>query len=231
MVLTRELRKLLDHDGSSRHVDAERKRLRCEHCLQVAIGEQLLDDFLEQWDNPCVMGSNARAKAGEPCRIAQRSAIVITQMTRPLLDVRRYEVSGIGVGQGNALAAKLAYRIFTTDSRKDERNGRKQPPPVELGNDLVASRGSPRTLLRRSVASTLPAAATVLWHRVKLATLRVRPVLGQRVDEVSTPVALLRNEVRVRQPNRSRLLGDSNTVTMHLRYPRGKFVGVGDRGR
>ena len=73
VLLTRELRQLLDHHRPGGHVDPERQRLRGEHHLHQAGTERLLDRFLHRGDHPGVMRGEAGLEAGEPFAVPRTS--------------------------------------------------------------------------------------------------------------------------------------------------------------
>ena len=75
MVLAGELRQLLDHDRSRRHVDPDGQGLGGEHDLHEALDEALLDDLLHRRHHAGVVGGHADVELGDELCVAEHIEI------------------------------------------------------------------------------------------------------------------------------------------------------------
>jgi hypothetical protein len=73
MMLSGELRELLDDDGARRHVDPDCQRLGGEHDLDQSRDEALLHDLLHRWDHAGVVSGDADVELGHELVVAEHS--------------------------------------------------------------------------------------------------------------------------------------------------------------
>ncbi len=94
-----ELRQLLDHHASGRHVDAQCQGLGRKDQLDEAGGKAGLHRFLERRDHACVMRADPRLHARHPPGPSEDVEVVVAQCADMLLADRPDAMSFLGIGQ------------------------------------------------------------------------------------------------------------------------------------
>ena len=124
---------LLEHHGPRGHVDAEGEGLGGEHRLDQARGEQLLDDLLEDRQQPGVVGGDAAAQREHPVVVAEDGQVLVGEVGgapgRDVLDDPRL----VGRGQPQARGQALLHGGVAAGPAEDEGDRGQQALPRRAG--------------------------------------------------------------------------------------------------
>ena len=229
VLLTRELRQLLDHDRPGGHVDPERERLRREHHLHEAGTERLLDRFLHRRDHPGVMRGEAGLEAGDPLAVPQDLEVLVRQGVGVLLGDATDLGPFVRARQPEPAGHALLNRLIAPGSAEDERDRRQHAPLREDLDDLDASRG-PEPAARAPAPTRGPPTARVEARRFGVGS-SFPVALDERREQVNLIAAPLPHHVEMLEADRSPLLDDRRRLSPHRLDPRCELLGIRDRRR
>ncbi len=218
---------LLEHDRAGGHVDAEREGLGREDGPDQALGEQLLDDLLEDREHARVVGGDAASQREHPVVVAEDGEVLVGDVAGPPggdgLDLLRLG----GRGQPQARLQALLDGGVAAGPAEDERDRGEQPGRVEPVDDLRAVR---RRVALGPVAAAAGAAGGLAdllapgqphQFRVDLTVV----IVDEQVVEAAAGQHVLP------QRHRPVLVDDDLGAAADLGEPVAELLGVGDRGR
>ena len=224
VVLTRELRELLDDHRPRGHVDPEGERLRREHHLQQARREPLLHRLLHRWYETRVVGRDAGLHSRQPRVVAQHVEIGVGQRLDVTLRDRAQRSALVRIGEAHPRSETLLDRLVAPGAGEDERDRRKHPLLREPVDDL----GSPRLVQASPALAPIGdvAAVEARCHRVRTRLAVVVDECGQEVKARRAPVA---DEVQVHQVDGPLLLDHRLGRAAQCLHPGCDLLRVGHR--
>jgi hypothetical protein len=220
----------LEDDGLGRHVDAEREGLRREDDLDHPELEQVLDDLLENGQEPGVMRGKAALECLEPLIEAEGGEVLVRQFHRGGQRRGPDVAALVRRRQAQAGVQALAHGLVAAGPAEQEVDRRQQAIPLEPLHHLAAPWGlgsaAPLTVPRSAAAAGAATVVTVLLagqsHQVG-----VDDVLVVVDEQVVHPGA---GHDVLPQRHRSVLLHHDGRLSSNGGEPRAELLRVAHRG-
>ena len=208
MVITRELRQLLDHDRLCRHVDTHRQRLGGEHHLHQALDETRLHHLLEWWHHPRVMCRDAGFELGEERAVAEDREVCRVDGAQTGVDDLSDPIALSTVRQPGPRREHDLGGLIALVATEDEVNGRQHLMLLEQIDDLeTRRREQPATCLCRATtgAGTLRTARRLF---VETGGIVIDPSVHQGGQQMHAIVGLVADQIQVVELHRTTILDD-----------------------